>query len=107
MSPVEPAPDCGWALEILLEARDRLHDPDTGQRLNTHLEACADCRHVHRAERRLARVLAESPLPPAPEELLVRVKSLVQRRRFTRRLAVTGLAAALLGVAGMLLAVLR
>ena len=107
MSPVEPAPECGWALEILLEARDRLHEPQTGQRLNSHLEACADCRHVHGAERRLARALAESPLPPAPAELLVRVKTLVKRRRFTRGLAVTGLAAALLGIAGTLVVLLR
>jgi hypothetical protein len=107
MSPVEPAPECGWALETILEGRDRLRDLDTARRLTAHLEGCADCRRVQRAERRLAQALAEGPLPATPADLLLRVKSLVRRRRLLRRLAVTGFAAALLGAAWVLVAVLR
>jgi predicted anti-sigma-YlaC factor YlaD len=107
MSPVEPAPACAWALEILLEGRDRLRDPDTARRLTAHLEGCADCRRVQTAERRLARALAAGPLPATPADLLLRVKALVRRRRLLRRLAVTGCAAALFGVAWGLVTVLR
>src|SRR5437764_5553818 len=104
MSPVEPAPECGWALEIILDGRDRLRDLDTARRLTAHLEGCSDCRRVQTAERRLARALAEGPLPATPADLLLRVKSLVRRRRLLRRLAMTGFAAALLGAAWWLLA---
>jgi hypothetical protein len=107
MSPVEPAPECGWALEVILEGRDCPGDPEAARRLGAHLEGCADCRRVQKAERRLARALAGGPLPPTPADLLPRVKSLVRRRRLLRRLAVTGFAAALLGAAGLLAAVLR
>jgi hypothetical protein len=106
MSPVEPAPACGWALEVILEGRDRLADPETGRRLHAHLEGCADCGHVQTAERRLAQALAEGPLPPTPADFHQRVKSLMAQRRLTRRLAVTGAVAALLGGAGALAAAL-
>lgn len=106
MSPVEPAPECGWALEVLLEGREQLSDPETGRRLQAHLAECADCRHVQTAERRLAAALAGGPLPPTPADFHLRVKSLMERRRLTRRLAVAGAAAALLGGAGALAAAL-
>jgi hypothetical protein len=105
MSPVEPAPDCGWALEVLLEGRDRLADPETARRLHTHLGGCADCRRVQTAERRLAQALAAGPLPPTPAGFHERVKALVRRRRRVQRLALTG--AALLAAAAVLLIVLR
>ena len=107
MSPVEPAPACGWALEVILDGRGRLGDPDTARCLGAHLEGCADCRRVQRAERRLARALAQGPLPPTPADLLLRVKALVRRRRRLGRLALTGFAAALLAAAGALVAALR
>jgi hypothetical protein len=106
MSTVEPAPECGWALEMILDDRDRLGEPDTAGRLRVHLEVCVDCRRVQRTERRLVRALAAGPLPPTPADLLLRVKSLVRRRRLLRRLALTGFAAALLGAVGALVAVL-
>ena len=106
MSPIEPVPECGWALEMLLEARERLSEAETARRLHAHLEGCADCRHVQTAERRLAEAMAHGPLPPTPADFHLRVKALVQRRRFARRLALTGAAAALLGGAGALAAAL-
>jgi anti-sigma factor RsiW len=107
MSPVEPAPECGWALEIILDDRERLADPETARRVRAHLEGCPDCRRIEACERRLAQALAKGPLPPTPADFHQRVKQLVRRRRLARRLALTGVAAALLAAAGVLLVVLR
>jgi predicted anti-sigma-YlaC factor YlaD len=107
MSPVEPAPECGWALEILLEGRDRLADPETARRLRAHLGGCADCRRVQTAERRLAQALAAGPLPPTPADFHDRVKALVRRRRLVRRLAVAVVAVAMAAAAGLLVALTR
>ena len=106
MNPREPAPACGWALEIILEGRDRLADPETGRRVRAHLDVCPDCRRVEACERRLAQALSQGLLPPTPADFLQRVKELVRRRRLARRLALTGVAAALLTAAGVLLSVM-
>ena len=105
MSPVEPAPECGWALEVLLEGRERLADPETARRLRAHLDGCTDCRRVQTAERRLAQALAAGPLPPTPAGFHERVRALVRRQRLVRRLAVASVAALLAAV--VLFAVLR
>jgi anti-sigma factor RsiW len=106
MSPVEPAPECGWALEIILEERHRLAEPETARRVRAHLDSCPDCRKVEACERRLAQALAQGPLPPTPADFHQRVKALVWRQRLVRRLALTGVAAAVLA-AGVLFVVLR
>ncbi len=107
MSPVEPAPECGWALEILLEGRERLADPETARRLHAHLEGCADCRRVQTAERRLAQALAAGPLPPTPADFHERVRALVRRHSRNRRLLIVGIAAAVVAAAGLLVALAR
>jgi hypothetical protein len=103
MSPVEPAPECGWALEIILEGRDRLSEPETARRLRAHLDDCQDCRRVRTAERRLEQALAGDPLPPAPADFHERVKALVRRQRRLRWWTLAGVVALLAGLGVLLL----
>src|SRR5262245_17776117 len=105
MSPAEPAPDCAWALETILEGHDRPAGEGAARRLRAHLAACPGCRRTEAAERRLARLLAGAELPPAPADFPHRVKALVRRRRRLRRLSLAGGTAALVA-AGVLVAVL-
>jgi anti-sigma factor RsiW len=105
MSPSEPAAECAWALEVILERRGRTAGPEEAERFRTHLERCSDCRRIRAADRRLAEALAGALLPPTPADFQQRVRALVRRRRRMRWLAAVGVAAAVL-TGAVLLAVL-
>lgn len=89
---------CGEWEEAIVEYVDGVCQPDTAQKLESHLASCEGCAKTVREQLWLKRMVAQLERDPAPDHLARRIRdharTSVRRRSLTRLIVRTSFAAA-------------